>query len=82
LLLQHAFIPEGTTAYLAGNAWNLFDTRSFYLRLLEISTNLANAWFDWAFALSMEDLVLRRDNAVLDLLRDLIRSKSLKEFLE
>jgi hypothetical protein len=82
LLLQQMFLRNGTNPYVAWAEWNEFDRRTYYLLLSEISEDLANAWYDWAFAVSNEDPSRRRDNTVLDLLRDLIRSSSPQELFD
>jgi hypothetical protein len=52
LLLKQVFLPAGTGCYIARGEWKLSEVRPVYLSPLDISTNLAASWFEWARALS------------------------------
>jgi hypothetical protein len=54
LLLQQIFLPAGTACYLEWGEQDPPNIRSIYLNVSDISTDLAESWFEWARALFNE----------------------------
>jgi hypothetical protein len=54
LLLQQIFLPAGTACYLEWGEQDPPNIRSVYLNVSDISTDLAESWFEWAWALFNE----------------------------
>jgi hypothetical protein len=57
MLLQHAFLPVRTGVYINWNTWNSRGRISCYVGLMKhISVEAAEAWYDWAAAITAEHL--------------------------
>lgn len=79
LLLRQVFLPAGTTCYLAWGGRDLSEIRPVYLSLLDISTDLADAWFEWAQTLFKEGASCRPQERVFWLIGELTRQISIEE---
>jgi hypothetical protein len=80
LLLQHAFLLNGTNSYVEWGEWNEFDRRTSYFRLESVSHSVANAWFDWALEISVGNpSPASCREAILDLVGDLVGLNYLEE---
>jgi hypothetical protein len=76
LLLQHAFLPTGTDSYLWCEKWNRVNRISF-LRLWDVSHELAFAWLIWSGQISKKRpsrLACRQ--AILGLVGHLVHRRS------
>jgi hypothetical protein len=71
LLLKHVFLMNGADCYVPWGRWNLFELRTSYLTLLNISIGLADFWWEWALVLSKEPPTCRPEASVLNLIREL-----------
>jgi len=79
LLLQQIFLPAGTNCYLAWGGRDLSEIRPVYLSLLDISTDLADAWFEWAQTLFKEGASCRPQERVFWLIGELTKQISIEE---
>jgi hypothetical protein len=79
LLLKQTRLPGGTACYLAWDKWDCWQRRSAYLNLLEISEDLANSWYAWAWALSNERAFRRPLEGVSRLIGKLIEQIAMEE---
>jgi hypothetical protein len=75
VLLGHAFLSDGPSAYGDLGKWNLIYRRHAYIQLkLMISLQMANAWRDWASETSTNNLGPDSCRAVVrSMLSDLVR---------
>lgn len=72
LLLQHAFLLNGLNPYVAWGKWNEQDRRMSYFHLASISGDVADAWYDWAFEISVEYTCRNCHEAILNLIGELV----------
>jgi hypothetical protein len=79
LLLQQIFLPAGTNCYLAWGGRDLSEIRPVYLSLLDISTDLADAWFEWAPTLFKEGASCRSQEKVFCIIGELTKQISIEE---
>jgi len=81
LLQEHAFLLRGTNSYLWWNEGNEIDRRTSYFRLLNtVSEQVATAWLEWAFEISVgHPSRARSKEAILYLIGELVRLKFLEE---
>ena len=74
MLLQHAFLRGANSFYIDWAEWNECDRRTSYLRLLEdVSEDAADAWYDWAAEVALENLcpeIVRK--AIFDFIGELV----------
>jgi hypothetical protein len=78
-LLQHAFLSAGE-AYIELADWNKPYFAAAYMALMHVITrDVAEAWSDWAEAISMESLSGRTiREIILDFVGELVRFRSLE----
>ena len=79
LLLQQIFLPAGTACYLEWGEQDPPNIRSVYLNVSDISTDLAESWFEWAQALSKDGTSCRPQERVFWLIGELTKQISLEE---
>ena len=79
LLLRQVCLPAGTACYVAWGERNLSEIRPVYLSPLDISTDLADAWYEWARTLSKERASCRPQERVFWLIGELTRQISIEE---
>jgi hypothetical protein len=79
LLLKHVSLLGGTASYVAWGEWNLSDVRTAYLNLSDISTDLADSWFEWAKVLSNAGSSGRPRERVFCLIGELITQISMEQ---
>jgi hypothetical protein len=79
LLLQQIFLPAGTNCYLVWGEWDLSEIQPVYVSLIDISTDLAESWFEWAQALSKDGTSCRPQERVFWLIGELTKQISLEE---
>ena len=80
MLLQHAFLYVGNSFYIDWAEWNECDRRTSHLRLVEhVSADAANAWYEWAEEIAMENLSAETvREVILDFIRKLVSFRFLE----
>jgi hypothetical protein len=79
LLLQQVFLPGGIACYLAWGERDLSAIRPIYVSLLDISTDLAESWFEWARTLFNEGSSCSPQERVFCLIGELTKQISIEE---
>jgi hypothetical protein len=81
MLLQHAFLYVGNRFYIDWAEWNECDRRTSYLGLLEqVSADAADAWYEWAKEIAMENLSAETvREVILSFICDLVSFRFLEQ---